>query len=54
MRAILDAVVAYETGSWEAAIDISESFGAPEANLSHPHVGAMSWARQVSTANLTS
>jgi len=54
MRSILDAVVAYETGSWEEAIDTAESVGAAEATLSHAHSGAMSWARQVSAANLTS
>ena len=54
MRSILDAVVAYETGSWEEAIDTAESVGAVEATLSHAHAGAMSWARQVSTAHLTS
>ena len=53
IRSILDAVVAYETGSWEEAIDAAEACGAPEASLSHAHAGAMSWARQVSTANLT-
>jgi c-di-GMP-related signal transduction protein len=54
MRSILDAVVAYETGSWEEAIDTAESVGAVEATLSHAHAGATSWARQVSTAHLTS
>jgi EAL and modified HD-GYP domain-containing signal transduction protein len=54
MRSILEAVVAYETGSWEDAIDTAESFGAPEASLALAHTGAMSWARQVSAANLTS
>jgi EAL and modified HD-GYP domain-containing signal transduction protein len=54
MRSILDAVVAYETGLWEEAIDTAETLGAPEMSLSYAHAGAMSWARQVSAANLTS
>jgi len=54
LRSVLDAVIAYEGGSWEEAVLTAESLGATESSLPLAHTGALSWARELSSSSLAS
>jgi EAL and modified HD-GYP domain-containing signal transduction protein len=49
-RAVLDAVLAYEAGAWEEALN--SDVIADEATLSRAYSNALVWARELSAANL--
>jgi c-di-GMP-related signal transduction protein len=49
LRAVLDAVVAYEDGGWEQAVANAETIGAPEADLQQAYSNAITWAHEIST-----
>jgi EAL and modified HD-GYP domain-containing signal transduction protein len=50
LRAVLDAVVAYEDGGWEDAVASAETIGAPEPLLQEAYTGALNWAQELSAA----
>jgi len=54
MRAILDAVIAYEDGAWEDAVDAVESLGATESRLPLAQRGALMWAQELSASHIAS
>jgi hypothetical protein len=47
---VLDAVLAYEAGAWEEALN--SDVIADEATLSRAYSNALVWARELSAANL--
>ena len=51
LRAVLDAVMAYETGSWEEAL--TSEFVTDELILPRSYSSALLWARELSAANLS-
>lgn len=54
MRAILDAVIAYEDGAWEDAVEAVESLGATESRLPLAQRGALIWAQELSASQIAS
>ena len=54
MRAILDAVIAYEDGAWEDAVEAVESLGASESRLPLAQRGALIWAHELSASQIAS
>lgn len=51
LRAVLEAVMAYERGSWEAAL--TSEFATDELILPRAYSGALTWARELSAASLS-
>ncbi len=51
LRSVLDAVIAYETGSWEDAL--TSDLIHDEATLPRAYGNALAWAREISAANLS-
>jgi len=51
LRSVLDAVMAYETGSWEEAL--TSEFVTDELILPRSYSSALLWARELSAANLS-
>jgi c-di-GMP-related signal transduction protein len=50
LRGVLDAVIAYEAGSWEEAL--TPPFGADELSFPRIYGSALVWAREISAAKL--
>ena len=50
LRGVLDAIIAYEAGSWEEAL--TPQFGADELSLPRTYGSALVWAREISAAKL--
>jgi EAL and modified HD-GYP domain-containing signal transduction protein len=50
LRSILDAVVAYEGGSWDLALEAG--IGADERTLPKAYGSALTWARELSAINM--
>jgi EAL and modified HD-GYP domain-containing signal transduction protein len=50
LRAVLEAVVAYENGGWDRAVAAAETIGAPEPQLQQAYTGALNWAHQLTSA----
>jgi EAL and modified HD-GYP domain-containing signal transduction protein len=48
MRAVLDAILAQETGAWEAADASAAEAGMTHDSLSNAYIGALKWARALS------
>jgi EAL and modified HD-GYP domain-containing signal transduction protein len=51
LRAVLDAVMAYETGAWEEAL--TSEFVTDELILPRAYRSALTWARELSAANFS-
>jgi EAL and modified HD-GYP domain-containing signal transduction protein len=51
LRAVLDAVMAYEVGSWEEAL--ASEFVTDEFILPRAYSSALNWARELSAANFS-
>jgi EAL and modified HD-GYP domain-containing signal transduction protein len=51
LRSVLDAVMAYETGSWEDAL--ASEFVTDELILPRAYGSALAWARELSAANFS-
>jgi EAL and modified HD-GYP domain-containing signal transduction protein len=51
LRSVLDAVMAYETGSWEEAL--TSEFVTDELILPRAYSSALTWARELSAANFS-
>ena len=49
LRAVLEAVIAYENGGWDQAIAAAETIGAPEPHLQQAYTGALNWAHQLTS-----
>ena len=49
-RAVLDVVVAYESGNWDEALEKGQSLGLPEDAAAIAYADALSWARELSRA----
>jgi c-di-GMP-related signal transduction protein len=47
LRSVLDAVIAYEDGSWDEAVAGAETVGAREPALQQAYTGAMGWAHEL-------
>jgi len=52
LRAVLDAVIAYEDGGWEDAVAGAEALGKPEPHLQQAYAGALSWAHELTAVAL--
>jgi EAL and modified HD-GYP domain-containing signal transduction protein len=50
LRSVLDAVIAYESGSWEDAIASAETIGAPEPQLQQAYTAALNWTHEFTAA----
>ena len=51
LRSVLDAVMAYEAGSWEEAL--TSEFVTDELILPRAYGSALTWARELSAANFS-
>jgi EAL and modified HD-GYP domain-containing signal transduction protein len=51
LRSVLDAVMAYEAGSWDEAL--TSGFVTDELSLPRSYSSALLWARELSAANLS-
>ena len=49
LRSVLDAVIAYGDGGWEAAVSRAETIGAPESQLQQAYTGALGWAHELTS-----
>jgi c-di-GMP-related signal transduction protein len=49
-RAVLDVVVAYESGDWDAALEKARGLGLPEDIAASAYADALNWARELSRA----
>jgi EAL and modified HD-GYP domain-containing signal transduction protein len=49
-RSVLDVVVAYESGNWDAALEKGRNLGLPEDAAATAYADALLWARELSRA----